>query len=186
MAVQDPFPWAEITSHPVRPVRMKIRKAGEAGQSGGSMPWYFVYPFFMVHMLMFGGSGFLMAYSDDAPDLGFLYMHGGFAIFVYTIFYLAIFGLDKVRWMFINSALGLFGIYAQIDWILSLFGRSADQFAWYVHVIPFLYYVLYTFLLYHFVLFITGADRHPSRKTAVEVAYVAVSLGLYTWLYFRA
>jgi hypothetical protein len=154
--------------------------AGKGSDKGG----LFVYLFFLVHMLMFGLSGFLMAYSDDSPDISFLYMHGGFAILVYTIFYLVFFGVDQVRWMFINAALGLFGIYAQIDWILSLFGKSAGDFPVSVHVIPFLYYVLYTFLLYQLVLHLSGVHRHPERKTMVEVTYVLASLVIYSWLFF--
>ena len=145
----------------------------------------FVYVFFMVHMLAFGLSGFFMAYSDEGPDIGFLYMHGGFAIFVYLIFYLAIFGLDKVRWMFINAGLGLFGIYAQIDWILSTFGKTASDFPVKVHIIPFLYYVLYTFLLYQFVLHITRSQDDPARRRKVEIAYVVISLLVYGWLFYR-
>lgn len=145
---------------------------------------WFIYGFFMVHMLVFGLSGFLMAYSSDGPDVTFLYMHGGFAIFVYIIFYLAIFGPGSVGWMFINAGLGLFGIYAQIDWILSRFGKSAGDFPVYVHVIPFLYYVLYTFLLYQFVLHVFGAHRNPSRQRLVEIIYVVASLAIYSWLYF--
>ena len=103
-------------------------------------------------MLAFGLSGFFMAYSSDGPGLGFLYMHGGIAIVVYTIFYLALFGGDEIKWMFINAALGLLGIYAQIDIILSLFGKKAGDYSAAVHVIPFLYYILYTFLLYQMVL----------------------------------
>ena len=159
-------------------------KSGFVMKGGKEFPGLFIYLFFLVHMLMFGLSGFLMAYSSDGPDLGFLYMHGGFAIFVYIIFYLAIFGVDKVRWMFINAGLGLFGIYAQIDWILSKFGKSADDFPVKVHVIPFLYYVLYTFLLYQFVLEISGANKHPERKAMVETIYVIASLAIYGWLYF--
>ena len=30
-----------------------------------------------------------------------------FAIFVYTVFYLVFFGVDEIKWMFINAALGL-------------------------------------------------------------------------------
>lgn len=157
---------------------------GKASRSG--MPWKFVYPFFLVHMLAFGLSGFLIAYGGDAPEVGFLYMHGGFAILVYLVFYLAIFGVDKVRWMFINAALGLYGIYAQIDWILSIWGKSVGDFPWYVHVIPFLYYVLYTFLVYQMVMHVTGANRSAGRRTVVEVAYVAVSLAVYTWLYLKS
>ena len=30
------------------------------------LPWYKIYPFFLAHMLMFGGSGFFMAYTGPA------------------------------------------------------------------------------------------------------------------------
>ena len=80
---------------------------GKKHPKGSIMSPYMIYPFFLVHMLMFGLSGFFMAYSADHPEISFLYMHGGFAIMVYVIFYLTIFGVDQVRWMFINAALGL-------------------------------------------------------------------------------
>ena len=169
-----------MSQQPHTPRSAPAAREGRFARQRASMPWFFIYPFFAVHMLMFGVSGFLMAYSDDPAPLGFLYAHGGFAIFVYMVFYLAIFGLDEVRWMLINAALGLYGIYAQIDWILAIFDKSVDAFPWYVHVIPFLYYVLYTFLLYRFVLFVAGADRDPRRRRVIEWAYVVVSLVVYT------
>jgi len=95
-------------------------------------------------MAIFGTSGFLIAYNSNA-DISFLYMHGGFAILIYKIFYFALFGVDEVKWMFINAALGLFGIYSEIGWLLSFFDKKASDYTWKVHVIPFLYYVLYTF-----------------------------------------
>ncbi len=153
-------------------------------KSQGPFPGKFIFPFFLFHMLMFGGSGFLMAYSSDKPDLGFLYMHGGIAIVVYLVFYLVIFGPGKVGWMFIIAALGLFGIVAQIDFILALFGKRFDDFPLSVHVVPFIYYVLYTFLLYQAVLWITGANRTPSRRRWVESAYVVVSVVFYGSLLF--
>jgi hypothetical protein len=94
--------------------------------AAGNFPKVFVYPFFLFHMLMFGISGFLLAYG--VGDVIFLYMHGGIAIVVYVIFYLLIFGRDQVQWMFINAALGVVGIYSQIGWILSLFGRDAGDY----------------------------------------------------------
>ena len=45
---------------------------------------WFIYPFFGIHMLMFGLSGFLLAYAPEHADLTFLYLHGGIAIVVYT------------------------------------------------------------------------------------------------------
>ena len=144
-----------------------------------TFPKRFVYPFFLVHMLMFGGSGFVLAYGADG-DVGFLYMHGGLAIVVYTVFYLVIFGVDAVRWMFINAALGLVGIYTQIGWILGFFfGRNVDDFPWYVHAVPMLYYVLYTFLLRQLVLDLTRSRDNPARRRWVEAAYILLSLIAY-------
>jgi len=45
---------------------------GKTYQAGEDVSWYSVYPFFLLHMLMFGGSGFLMAYSKDGPPAAFL------------------------------------------------------------------------------------------------------------------
>lgn len=79
------------------------------GRGPGPKAMWFVYPFFSVHMLAFGLTGFLVAYMSDAPDLMFLYLHGGIAIFVYIVFYLVIFGRDAVSWMLLNAALGIIG-----------------------------------------------------------------------------
>jgi hypothetical protein len=167
---------------------MKLRDSmtinGRTYAKGDEIPWYSVYPFFMIHMLMFGGSGFLMAYADSRPSVLFLYLHGGFAILIYTIFYLTIFGIDEVKWMFINAALGLLGIYSQIDWLLSLFGKHAGDYPVYVHVIPFLYFILYTFLIRHAVLDITSAREDENKKKNIEHGYIAVSLGIYLISYW--
>ena len=143
-----------------------------------------IYPFFMIHMLMFGGSGFFMAYSDDAPSLLFLYLHGGFAIFVYLVFCLSLFGRDEVKWMFINAGLGLFGIYVEIDWLLSFFGAESADYPLQVHVIPFLYYILYTFLLRQAVLDFTRSRQNPARRRFVELCYIVGSILVYVSLYF--
>ena len=151
---------------------------GRRYAEGDEIAWYKVYPFFMVHMLMFGGSGFLMAYGPQHADVLFLYLHGGIAITVYTVFYLAIFGLDEVKWMFINAGLGLLGIYTQVGWLLSFFNRRIGDYPVSVHVIPFLYYTLYTFLLRHALLDITGAREDEDKKQTVEHSYIAVSIAV--------
>jgi hypothetical protein len=135
-------------------------------------------------MLAFGASGFLMAYSDSGTPLRFLYAHGGLAIVVYLAFYISIFGIDEVKWMFINSALGLFGIYSQIGWLLSLFGKKVDDYPIYIHVIPFLYFVLYTFLIRQAVLDLMKAREDERRKKRVEYIYVAAFVAIYTISYF--
>ncbi len=147
---------------------------GKQYRKGAEIPWYKVYPFFLVHMLGFGGSGFLMAYSDSGPDVTFLYMHGGFAILVYIVFYLTMFGREEVKWMFINAALGLVGIYTQIGWILSLFDKEIRDYPMHIHVIPFLYFMLYTFLLRQAVLDITHSREDDGKRKRVEYGYVAV------------
>jgi hypothetical protein len=151
---------------------------------GDEVPWFKVYPFFFVHMLMFGGSGFFMAYGKNPPPVIFLCLHGGFAIFIYTIFYLAIFGRDEVKWMFINAVLGLFGLYSQIGWLLSLFGRRIGDYPIYVHAIPFLYFVLYTFLLRQAVMDLTRSREDPQKRRRVENAYIVVSLTIYLISYY--
>jgi hypothetical protein len=156
---------------------------GQTYAAGTDISWYKIYPFFMIHMLMFGGSGFLMAYGTKGPPVLFLYMHGGIAITVYTAFYLIIFGRDEVKWMFINAGIGLLGIYSQIGWVLSLFGRKIGDYPVYVHVIPFLYFVLYTFLIRHAMLDIFQAREDDKRKKIVENVYVIVSIGIYVISY---
>ena len=167
---------------------MKLHSAikinGRDYQAGDEVPWYSVYPFFLLHMMMFGGSGFLMAYGSPAPEVSFLYMHGGFAILVYTIFYLVIFGRDEVKWMFINAGLGLLAIYTQIGWLLSLFGKDTRSYPLSVHVIPFLYYVLYTFLLRQALLDIMGARENEDKAQKVDYGYIGVSIAISLTLYF--
>jgi hypothetical protein len=156
-----------------------IKINGKAYPKGTEIPWYRIYPFFLLHMFMFGGSGFVMAYAGGGAPTLFLFLHGGLAILVYTVFYITIFGRDEVKWMFINAGLGLFGIYTQIDWLLSLFGKQAGDYPIYKHVIPFLYFVLYTFLLRQAVLDLADAREEGTRKARVEYGYVAVSLIIY-------
>ena len=145
----------------------------------------FIYPFFGAHMLMFGLSGFVLAYMEGGGDLGALYMHGGIAIFVYIIFYVVIFGRGAVAWMLINAGLGILGIYAQIGWILERFGKRIEDYSWQVHLVPFLYYVLYTFLLHQFLLDVTRSRDNPRRRAMTDAAYVVASLVVYGTMLWR-
>ncbi|MCB1672011.1 MAG: hypothetical protein R3F41_07505 [Gammaproteobacteria bacterium] len=160
-------------------LRGDITINGRQYREGQEVPWGFIYPFFMVHMLAFGLSGFFMAYSPEGPGAGFLYLHGGFAILIYLVFYLTLFGKEEVRWMFINAGLGLFGIYAEIGWILDRFGTTLEDYPVYIHVIPFLYYILYTFLLRQAVIDFTRSRSDPDRRRRVEKLYIGVSIALY-------
>jgi hypothetical protein len=147
-------------------------------RKGEPVPARFIYPFFLIHMLAFGASGFFMAYGRGT-SLAFVYMHGGLAIFVYLVFYLAIFGREEVKWMFINAALGVLGITGEMNWLLSFFGKSMSSYPWYVHVAPFMYYVLYTFLLRQALLHWTGAHEDEVKAKVVNRGYVFGSLFVY-------
>lgn len=157
---------------------------GTVYPAGADLPWTRIYPFFLFHMLIFGLSGFWMAYGPSPAPVAFLFLHGGFAISVYVVFYLVIFGRDEVKWMFINSGLGLFGIFSQIGWLVSLSGRDVHDYPWYAHVIPFLYFVLYTFLLRHLVLDLARVGDNAARKSRVEAGYIGFSVLVYvaSWL----
>jgi hypothetical protein len=161
----------------------EITLNGRHYAKGSEVPWYAVYPFFIVHMLVFGGSGFLMAYASSPAPLLFLYAHGGFAIAIYTVFYVTLFGRDDVKWMFINAGLGVLGIYGQMGWLLSKFGKRIGDYPLSVQVIPFLYFVLYTFLLRHALLDLTGSREDEGRQQKVEYAYIVVSVLVSLLLY---
>jgi hypothetical protein len=85
---------------------------------------------------------------------------------------------------FINAGLGLLGIVSQIDWILSLFGKRFADFPVYVHVIPFLYFVLYTFLIRQFFHDVLGAREDATRRRRVDFGYVVGSVFVYLLLHF--
>jgi hypothetical protein len=166
-------------------LRGDITINGKRYEKGSEVPKAAIYPFFLLHMLLFGGSGFLMAYASKDVPTEFLFMHGGIAILVYTVFYLVIFGWDEVRWMFINAAIGVYGLWCEIGWALGLFGKEISDFPWYRHVVPFLYYVLYTFLLRHLVLDVFGGREDGPRRQRIELGYVVVSVLFYTVVYLR-
>lgn len=136
-------------------------------------------------MLLFGAAGFAMAYQGDADALEFSYVHGGIAIFVYLIFYLCIFGFEQIKWMVINAMLGLYGISVEINWILNAaFDKSVNDFSYHHHIMPFIYYVLYTFLLRQGLLDMFKAHLSETRRQIVNTVYVAVSLLIYSILYW--
>ena len=155
----------------------EMRIGNRRFRKGDEVPWIAVYPFFLLHILLFAITGFWLAYAKDAVLM--LYLHGGLAIFGYTFFYIEIFGLDEVKWMFINAGLGIVGIYTQLNRILSLFGKTVEDYPIYIHVIPCLYFVIYTFLIRQALLDITHARKGGRRKQITDCIYVAVMLLIY-------
>jgi hypothetical protein len=148
--------------------------------AGDEVPWWTIYPLFLVHMAAFGSAGFVLAYAPGAESAqGIAFLFSGFAILCYLPFYDLMFGRDGLKWMFINAGLGLFGIVTQIDWILSLFGRTITDYPLQNHVIPIIYFVMYTFLLRHAVLDLAGVREDEERRPKVEVGYIVGSVAFY-------
>jgi len=67
---------------------------------------------------------------------------------------------------------------------LSFFDKKASDYTWKVHVIPFLYYVLYTFLIRQAVLDITGLRDNPERIKIANIGYMGGSLAIYSFIFF--
>ncbi|WP_237057402.1 hypothetical protein [Microbulbifer sediminum] len=144
----------------------------------------FLYPFFLFHMGVFGSVPFYQAYFSTDPSFSTIFLFGGFGLYVYIFFYNLIFGRDAIRWMFINAGLGIWGIYNELDILLGLTGRSLADFSPLYHLVPFAYYVMYTFLLRQGVIDLLGARQDETRRRKVEHGYIAISLLVYTGLYF--
>jgi len=128
------------------------------------------FPFFLIHMGIFGSSGFFLAYSET-PYMMCL-MHGGIAIFVYIVFYLSIFGLDKIIWMIINAIISIIQIKFIIIFIVNFFitDFSFENYPLYRHIIPGIYIVLYIFLLRQFIKYIF------KKSTIANIIFLTINL----------
>jgi hypothetical protein len=155
---------------------------GKTYRKGESVPWFKIYPFFLIHMAIFGLPVFTGAYLPKAivieSVIGY-HLFGSFAALVYVVFYEAMFGRDAVRWMFIDGALSSFGIYTVIGAWLTLIDRNIHDYPLYLHVLPFVFYILYTFLIRQAFLDITKSRYDKARRRVAEYIYVGISLMIY-------
>lgn len=153
---------------------------------GSEVPWYKVYPLFSIHVGVMGAGCFAMTYLPKTTDLSsylFSVVFGCFGIILYLSFYLRLFGLDEIKWMFINAAIGIYGLWIELGILLSLIGRNINEFQWYMHSIPAIFWVLYTFLIRQCFLDMTGAREIKRRAKLVNILYAALSILLYSLLW---
>ena len=61
---------------------------------------------------------------------------------------------------------------------LSLFGKHIGDYPLRYQVIPFLYFIFYTFLIRHAILDLFNAHSNESKRKKVEFGYVAMSLAV--------
>jgi hypothetical protein len=138
-----------------------------------------VYPTFFAFFLVFCTPTYLLAYLSETPDVGGVYALGIFGSVFFLGFYLTIFGPDEVKWMLVNAALGVFGIFGQISWIMStFFFKAIDELSWYVHVMPFLIFVLFTFLARQALTDLLGGRDNEARRRVADILHVVVSVAL--------
>jgi len=145
---------------------------------------WFVYPLLSLHLAAFGYGAFMMAYSSNPAPILVQYLAAAFAIHLYIKFYIQYFGLDEVKWMIINACLGILGIYGEIGWLLSKFGKEISDYPVYFHLAPFTYFILFTFLFRQLVLDITFSRQNEKRKQIVERVYVCTLLIIYAVVIF--
>lgn len=166
----------------------KVRRSKANFAALGNTPHLVMYLFFLVHMAMFGSLGFAISYGSEDVSVWVLLFFGGLSISVYCVFYIAIFGLDAIKWMFINAGLGVLGIFSQIHWILELFNKDIHDFHWTKHILPFLYFVLYTFLIRNFLIDLFKARSDEAKRKKVNQLYLWGSISFYilttAWYFF--
>jgi hypothetical protein len=140
---------------------------------GSDVPWYKIYPVFLFHMGAFGTFAFIAAYSLNfsAPALFFF---GGITILIYMIFYISIFGLDEIKWMLLNAAIGITAFSWLLDRLLMLFGKRYNDYPLSVHIIPMTYIVIYTFLIRQAILDITDSRHDINKKQRTEDACATI------------
>ncbi len=152
--------------------------------AGDEVEWHKIYPVFLFHVLVIGSALFYTAYSGKGPPAVFLVLGGISSAAIYTLLYLAVFGFDEIKWMFINAGLGILGIFSQLDFAVSFFGWKLNKYPWYIHIVPFLHYILYTFLVRQMILDILKAREDESKRRKADGIYVLISLVIYSGLYF--
>jgi hypothetical protein len=160
-------------------VKLRVKFTDWNGRTylpGEEVPWRYVYPFFLIHMLVFGGTSFYLSYAGDGSEAMTSVVLALLGLPVYLVFYRAMFGREEIRWVFINAALGILGIAAEIGWLLSLSGKQLRDYPVIAHIGPFAYYVVYTFLLRHAAIDLVRARTSPVVTTRVERYYVLISL----------
>ena len=144
---------------------------------GDEVGWYAVYPFMLFHMAGFGSILYLCAYGGGKPQYEPLFLVGILAVVVYLWFYFTIFGPDEVKWLLINAALSVLGIFSQIAWLMSaVFSKKIDELPWYVHIVPFFMFVLFTFLVRQAFTDLLRARENPVRRRIADILHVVVSV----------
>lgn len=143
-----------------------------------------LYFIFLYSVGGFGCMAVISAYFDDGHgDVSTIVVWGPLILFVFS--YEAIFGFDKLVWIFVNGFLGIVGVVKELDILLYYFGKDFHSFSAIVHVAPIIYYVFFTFLIRQAAIDFCNARNKFERERLVNIVYVLVSLLFYSFLWWK-
>lgn len=168
---------------------MKLKTDIYSGQKiyrkGDELPWVKVYGSFIIYVLVIAPVIFNETYVQRDINLGYFLLLGGFLPLIYLLFYRSVFGIEEVRWIFINSILGIFGTFAELNWLLKyLYEKQISDFPFYYHIVPIIHYILLTYVLRQAVIDTFRARDNEKRRIYVNILYVIFSILIYFSLYF--
>ena len=148
-------------------------------------PIWFFFPFFIAHAVLFGLVVLLFAYAQYSSAMGLviLFIWGFLGVLCYLMVYSALFGLDSFKWIVSNTALALFGFSAELHLLIDWFNVETANIAWYRNMLPYAYYVMYTFWFRQLVLAAFGAREDTSKGERVSNYFLVVCLLIYLLMY---
>ncbi|MFZ2718309.1 MAG: hypothetical protein WAZ12_00735 [Candidatus Absconditicoccaceae bacterium] len=106
---------------------------------------YKFYILISILIIIFSSLGFYLTYFENKLIIS--YIMSSLYILFFLMFYFLAFGRDKIKRMFITSLIGISSIYSQLSNILKYFDKNINEFSWIYHIIPGIYFILFSFLL---------------------------------------
>jgi hypothetical protein len=140
----------------------------------------FFYIFFLFHSWIFAISWFMIFYTGQMPLFGFL--HWWIAIFVYLSLYSAVFWKEEIRNMLIGALIWALQIYSWLELIWSSlinetwYYKTFASMPLYYHIVPGLYFIMYTFLLKNAMIDLIWARNNPERSNIANWTFYIISL----------
>lgn len=106
---------------------------------------YKFYILISILIIIFSSLWFYLTYFENKLIIS--YIMSSLYILFFLMFYFLAFGRDKIKRMFITSLIGISSIYSQLSNILKYFDKNINEFSWIYHIIPGIYFILFSFLL---------------------------------------
>ena len=150
---------------------------------GDDVPWYYIYPALYLLIVFFGVGSIWLAYGEVLKSEEGLLFFRVLLLSIFAVSYYIIFGIDEFKWIFINIFLGTVGILGEYEVIGYFFGLDISEYSLSINIFPFLFYVLFIFLLRQTFIDIAGARENPKRKKYVEIGFILVFICVYVFYF---